>query len=431
MKIKLIIAILLQATFAVAQNDENESNNYDHWSIELNVGNNKGVKPYSTGYFSSNPNNYFNFNGVHHFDLGIRYMLSTNFGAKIDFGFDQVKSQEGSGSLPFETNQYRIGFQGVANLARILKFETFTKRFGLLAHTGFQFSKLQPQTAIAKGISEDNGGIMIGLTPQFRLTNSIVITGDFTVINNVRQHLNWDGQYAATENNLSGLLYNTSLGITVYLGKNEKHADWYLTEGKLKDIAGVDRDARRRLDDIETLMNDTDKDGIVDYLDTQNNTPAGVAVDSKGRYIDTNNNGVPDELERKANDGRDGINTQEISKSDAVKDLVQKGYVNVFFDVNEDYPNDGSTNNVYHVINFLRNYPDSKVKLTGFADVRGDEKKNLNLSQRRAQKLYNIIIATGIDKSRVQIQGQGVDSSYPSDTKIGLDLARRVSIIIE
>lgn len=431
MKIKLIIAVLLQATFALAQNEEKESNNYDHWSIEFNVGNNKGVKPYSTGYYSSNPNNYFNFNGVHHFDLGIRYMLSTNFGAKIDFGFDQVKSQEGSGSLPFETNQYRIGIQGVANLARIMKFETFTKRFGILAHTGFQFSKLQPQSGISKGISEDNGGIMIGLTPQFRLTNSLVITGDFTAINNVRQHLNWDGQYSATENNLSGLLYNTSLGITFYLGKKEKHADWYVTDDILKDLSGVDKESRKRLDDIETLMNDTDKDGILDYLDTQNNTPAGVLVDSKGRYIDINKNGVPDELERKANDGKDGLNTQVISKSDALKELVEKGFVNVFYDVNQDDPNNGSTNNVYHIINFLRNYPDTKVKLTGFADVRGNEKKNMNLSQRRAQKLYNIIIASGIDKARVQIQGQGVDSSYPSDTKIGLDLARRVSIILE
>lgn len=44
-------------------------------------------------------------------------------------------------------------------------------------------------------------------------------------------------------------------------------------------------------------MNDTDKDGVPDYLDVENNSIAGVTVDTKGRMVDKNNNGVPDELE--------------------------------------------------------------------------------------------------------------------------------------
>ena len=49
---------------------------------------------------------------------------------------------------------------------------------------------------------------------------------------------------------------------------------------------------------METQMNDSDKDGVPDYLDQENNSVAGVAVDTKGRMVDKNNNGVPDELER-------------------------------------------------------------------------------------------------------------------------------------
>ena len=44
-------------------------------------------------------------------------------------------------------------------------------------------------------------------------------------------------------------------------------------------------------------MNDADKDGVPDYLDVENNSIAGVAVDTKGRMVDKNTNGVPDELE--------------------------------------------------------------------------------------------------------------------------------------
>lgn len=79
----------------------------------------------------------------------------------------------------------------------------------------------------------------------------------------------------------------------------------------------------------------------------------------------------------------------------------------------------------------MRNYPDAKAKLVGYADVRGNESKNKDLSQRRAQRVYNIIVASGINANRVSIEGQGVDASYPADSKIGLDLARRVSVIIE
>ena len=120
-----------------------------------------------------------------------------------------------------------------------------------------------------------------------------------------------------------------------------------------------------------------------------------------------------------------------VSKQDAIKLLIEKGYVNVFYDVNKDQPNSGSTNNVYYIIQFLRNYPDAKVTLKGFADVRGNETSNKDLSQRRSEKLYDIIRASGIDAGRIKITGEGVDTSYPTDTSIGLDLARRVSIILE
>jgi len=430
-KTLILIALIASGNVVIAQNEAvskdeklNEKGLYNRWSVELNAGQNKAVRPYSTGYYSSDPSNYFNFSGVDHFDLGVRYMFSNLFGLKLDGAFDKIESQSGSGSLPFETNQYRIGLQGVANLGRIMRFETFTSRLNLLAHAGLQVSRLAPQTGINKDLTEDNGGVMLGLTPQVRLTDWLVLTGDFTVISNVRQHLNWDGNYSAEANNLSGMMYNTSLGLTVYLGKKEKHADWFIPE-----VDKNDDDTEKRLADLEKNLQDTDRDGVVDGLDVQNNTPAGVAVDSKGRFIDLNKNGIPDELEAK--DGKDGATSAIVSKEDAIKVLIEKGYVNVFYDINQDTPNSGSTNNVYYIIKFLRAYPDAKVTLKGFADVRGNEKSNKDLSQRRAERLYDIIRASNIDAGRIKISGEGVDTDYPTDTKIGLDLARRVSIILE
>ncbi|WP_296147445.1 OmpA family protein [uncultured Flavobacterium sp.] len=425
-KTLILIAIVALGSKAVAQEENlSEKGLFNRWSIEANVGQNKAVRPYSDGYYSSDPSNYFNFSGVDHYDLGVRYMFSNLFGLKIDGAYDLIESQSGSGSLPFETKQYRLGLQGVANLGRIMRFETFTSRFNILGHAGIQVSRLEPQTGLNEGVSEDNGGIMLGLTPQLRITDWLVLTGDFTVISNVRQHLNWDGNYSAEDNNLSGMMYNTSLGLTVYLGKKEKHADWYIPNANKPD-----EETQKRLDNLEKSIQDTDRDGVIDAFDLQNNTPNGVAVDSKGRFIDVNKNGIPDELEP-SKDGKDGTTSAIVSKEDAIKLLIEKGYVNVFYDVNQDQPNSGSTNNVYYIIKFLRNYPDAKITLKGFADVRGNEKSNKDLSQRRAEKLYDIVRASGIDASRIKISGEGVDKDYPTDTKIGLDLARRVSIFLE
>ena len=430
-KTLILIALIASGNAVFAQDKENskeeklnEDGLYNRWSVELNAGQNKAVRPYSTGYYSSDPSNYFNFSGVDHFDLGVRYMFSNLFGLKLDGAYDIIESQSGSGSLPFETHQYRLGLQGVANLGRIMRFETFTGRLNLLAHAGVQVSQLKPQTGLNKGVTEDNGGIMVGLTPQFRVTDWLVLTGDFTVISNVRQHFNWDGNYSAEADNLSGMMYNTSVGVTVYLGKKQKHADWFIPEVDKKDDG-----TEKRLADLEKNLQDTDRDGVIDGLDLQNNTPAGLAVDTKGRFIDVNKNGIADELEAK--DGIDGSTSVIVSKEDAIKMLIEKGYVNVFYDVNQDMPNSGSTNNVYYIIKFLRNYPDAKVTLKGFADVRGNEKSNKDLSQRRAEKLYDIIRASNIDAGRIKISGEGVDTDYPTNTKIGLDLARRVSIILE
>jgi OOP family OmpA-OmpF porin len=420
---KLFISCALFAVFLVHAQEKSNSN-FNRWSVEVNVGQNKAIRPFSSGYFSSNPDKYFNINGLEHFDIGTRYMFSTSFGLKLDYAYDVIKNNNDI-SLPFKNVQYRIGLQGISNLGRMMQFETFTNRFGLLAHAGIQISTLNPKLGFNAGNSEQNGGLIFGLTPQFRLMNSIVITADFSAINNVRQHFNWDGSYAATDNNLTGLMYNTSLGITYYIGKKEKHADWYIT---YKESEKVDNEARKRIEEIETLMNDTDKDGIADYLDQENNTPAGVAVDSRGKFIDLNGNGVPDEMERKKTDIEI---VSEGSKSDAIKELISRGYVNIFFNINEDEPNSGSTNSIYNIVKFLKLYPDTKIILTGYSDASGDENKNISLSNRRAQNVSKIIYSSGVSKDRIQVVGQGVDNSYPLDTKSGLNLARRVSISIK
>ena len=413
---------------AQSETDTTSTKLYKRWSMELGVGQNKPIRPFSTGYYSSNPNRYFNFGNIQHFEVGVRYMFNPKFGLKLDGAYDQIVDQSNSGSLPFESQQIRLGLQGIVNIGRVLNFESFTNRFGLLAHAGIQVSKFTPQIGVNKDVTEDNGGVIVGLTPQFRIANWLVVHGDFTVLNNVRQHFNWDGTYAAVDNNLTGILYNTSLGLTFYPGKKKIHADWYSPKDVLKENKSTDKEARERLDKVEAMLNDVDRDGVPDYLDSENNTPAGVAVDSRGRIIDLNRNGVPDELDKEVHNGIDGKNQQITSFEHVATQLLQEGYVNIFYDVNQDLPNSGSMNNVYFVIQYLKKNPKASIELIGYADVNGNELENQELSERRALKLKNSIISSGINASRISILGKGVDKEQSNNNTMSLSISRRVSI---
>ncbi|WP_438967067.1 OmpA family protein [Flavobacterium sp.] len=423
---KLIIALLITSTFAIAQSNS-ANGDYNKWSVEVNVGQNKPEKPYATGYFSSDPTKYFNFNGVEHIDLGLRYMFNPYFGAKLDFGYDIMQNQAGTASLPFETNQYRVGLQGVINAGRLLKFETFTNRFGLLLHGGLQVSQLAPQMGINKGVTEDNGGLMVGVTPQFRITNRLVLSGDFTLLSNVRQHFNWDGSYSEQANNLTGTLFNTSLGLTLYLGKKDTHADWYSEKATAEVPVEKydDQELKKRIEDLERKNVDIDKDGVPDYLDLQNDTVFGLKVDAQGRFIDENKNGIPDETEENPEDIKP-FNPSEDPEYNAIMEFE---YNIMYYDLDRVDPNKESRQKLKFVIDYLQKNPEYKVQLKGYTDNLGTVQSNNLLSNRRVAKLKNILESFNISGDRIKIEGKGIDTTYSFSNK-GEPLARRVNIII-
>jgi len=432
-KLAIITGLIFPIALSAQKEETKVEKDFNTWSLEVNVGMNNAIKPFTSGYSASNESKFFS-TSINHFDIGVRYMLTPKFGFKLDLANDKIENASGGSSLPFETQQYRLGLQGIMNVGRLMGFDDFTHTLGLLIHAGVQVSTLTPKTGINKDVTERDGGILFGITPQVKLSNHLALTADFTYISNVRQHLAWDGNNSAQSNNLNGQMYTTSLGLTYSFGKKENHADWFVpvkNEDKVAEIL-------KQMDAVKELMNDSDRDGVVDHLDVQNNTPTGVAVDSKGRFLDVNNNGTPDELEsniiadqkvemNNANNPNNANNNN--STINVLKELVEKGYVNIFFDVNQENPNSGSTNSIFQIIEYVKTNPENKIILSGYADVRGDEKSNKDLSKRRAENIRKLLIDSGINATRIVINPQGVDKDLPN-SKTGLDLARRVSIQI-
>jgi OOP family OmpA-OmpF porin len=175
-------------------------------------------------------------------------------------------------------------------------------------------------------------------------------------------------------------------------------------------------------------MNDTDKDGVPDYLDQENNSVAGVAVDTRGKMVDANRNGVPDELERYLDTN---YSTKEVTDKGMVEKLINDGYVAAYFEFNKSQPTNESTEGIDFILTYLRNNPGSTVDVFGHADTIGKSESNNILSDKRATNVKEILTKAGIDPSRVNVIASGEDSSVDENSEGARRLVRRVTFKVK
>ena len=412
---------------------------YNMWSIEFSLGQSKGVNPYTPGYFSSNPNAELGSVKANNINLAFRYMMTPKFGFKFDVSSDRLKNNSPE-SLPFDVQQYRLGVQGVINATRLFNAESQFDRFGLLLHGGFSYARVTPKydsPIVGEidnfGKTENTFGVIFGLTPQLRISKKTSLQLDVNMITNFRQHFAWDGHYSETQNNLAGKLLNASFGISYSLGDKPEHGDWAVIPSKqVKEIEALEK----RIGEMETLMNDTDKDGVPDYLDVENNSVAGVAVDTKGRMVDLNNNGIPDEMEAalaRSFASKDSVaKTVEASTDSAlVTRFINDGYIATFFDVNKSKPTNVSTEGIDFMLTYLRNNPTASIDIIGHADESGDSVKNVKLSNDRAVSVKNVLVKGGISADRLNVVSAGEDTSVDGTSAEAKTLVRRVTFKVK
>ena len=413
---------------SVETNNEIVGDIYNRWSLEFDLGQSRGGRPYSEGYFGSDPSKFLGGFQINHYGLGVRYMLNPKFGIKSHFSYDDIKNLSGSESEPFKLQNLQFTFEGVINAIRLFDIQEDAKRFGLLFHFGIQASQMSPQmnTSVStnKGKKELNGGLIVGVTPSIRVLNDFSIFLDVALNSNIRQHFNWDGAYSDPNNNLIGSMFTTSLGISYSFGKDKIHGDWAIIQ---------DRNDKRldslnnRIGQIEELMNDSDKDGVPDYLDVEQNSIAGVAVDTKGRMVDKNNNGVPDEFERYVNSSIANNNNTaaSVATENAILQLINDGYIAAYFETTKATPNNASASNIGFILNYLKNNPGKNVEIAGYADETGETESNNKLANDRAQSVKSILVKAGISESRITIMSRGEDNSVDKKSDWAKRLVRK------
>ncbi|MDH1602187.1 MULTISPECIES: OmpA family protein [unclassified Empedobacter] len=408
-KISYLLSVIGLGIFAQAQEvTETVNNDYNKWSIEANGGANKATKGFSNGYFMQTPSFY-------HVDLGVRYMFNPKFGLKLDGAYDRLK--EGEDSKRFRTNYYRVDLQGVANLGRIMNFEDWTKSIGLLAHAGAGYSWMTREDDGLFDNADNMGNIIVGLTPQLKLSDRIALTGDVTYIRNIRQQNNYDFTSKMDTRGLDGDMWNATLGLTFYLGGNQKHADWTFETTR--------KDLEDRIANIEQMLKDTDGDGVADYLDQEPDSAPGAVVDTKGVTIDHNGNGIPDNIEEYIKQNAGG-NTTIVNDADFLEQMINSGIINVYFDYNSDKPYQQSVGGIKFVSEYLKAKPNAQIDILGYADPVGSDSYNKDLSRRRAENVKAILVSQGANASQLTTVGEGEDKEFKNSQVSSHQLARRV-----
>ncbi len=411
-----------------AQDSLDVRQTYNHWSIDVGAGFHKPTRPFAPGAFVNTPSFF-------QAEVGARYMINNKFGFGLELGYANIENDEDS-FTKFETNFMRSSFEGYINLGEVLGFRKWTKSFNILAHGGLGVSRISATPLGLNERTEWGSHATVGFTPQIRLSNRIALYGDLSLIGNIDQEITWDGTIdipSEPSRGFQGAIYNVTVGVNIYLGSNNKHADWFSEENQFDErLSNLENEVEKLITDLT----DDDQDGVPNYLDRDNDTESGVAVDSKGRAIDVNKNGIPDELESSLesryatkseleNLRRDG------SSQNVMEQLINQGYVNVFFQFNSTKVEGYSLGALNSIVTYMKKNPTKTATLTGYADEIGGEDYNQQLSANRAERIKEVMVAAGIDASRINASGGGEDTSVQKSSSTARHLVRRVTFRVQ
>lgn len=216
--------------------------------------------------------------------------------------------------------------------------------------------------------------------------------------------MNWDGNGNNTKNNLKGDMINLSIGLTFYLGKHKKHADW----AEYNHNNYVDN---CRFEVLEAVVANVQQKQLADEKETKavkeeiaQNNEAVINLDTRVAELENN---------------------KPVSTVSVV--AAQTRY-HVFFGLNSASVKGEYLSVIASVAQQLQNNPGQTVTVYGYTDVTGGEKLNRKLSEKRAKAVAELLEQSGIDSKRIKTMGKGVDKKFKTNTPGARILNRRATI---
>ncbi len=170
---------------------------------------------------------------------------------------------------------------------------------------------------------------------------------------------------------------------------------------------------------------DSDNDGILDVDDLCPHTPEGIKVDATGCEPDSDGDGVVDSKDLCPN------TPQEVKKVDKNGCFTTRN-LHINFKTGSSQIDVNSLPKIEEFANFLKSVPLYNVTIVGHTDNVGTRANNLKLSQRRANRVKDLLIEEGVDADSITAIGKGEDNPVASNnTAQGRAQNRRIEAILQ
>ena len=390
---------ILAVLFSVQVNSQSMNKS----SIGFNIGGHDGM---------SKTNHYTRLNQLNHYELNYRYMMNNRFGLKFDAGFDNFQFVDDHPA----TNALRFSIQPTFNLTDLLHMNNFSTRWGILLHMGAGYAAMWNKEVrgpneilnLKEGSVDEMLQGIIGLTPQFKLNERLSINGDIAFMGNIRQNYGFDFESAPIQGGgFSGYYATATIGFSYYIGKSKNNADWtysptfnpLVMQENLNRIIALETLAK----EAEAKLGDDDKDGVINAVDQEVNTPLGNKVDITGKTI---------------------IETPPT-------DLNSFGIADIMFVKGSFYINPIYYRIMDRVVSYMAANPTKKISVSGHTDIDGSDEINNKISEVRVNNVVNYLIKKGADKNRLEITFKGKKQvKYPGNTSEVDAANRRVQFTI-
>lgn len=168
-------------------------------------------------------------------------------------------------------------------------------------------------------------------------------------------------------------------------------------------------------------VKDSDDDGVKDILDECPLTLLGVKVTPDGCAVDSDKDGVPDNED-------ECKNTPLSHKVDSYGCSLAVIFEVPFLNDSTVIP-DKSYPEIYDTVKFMKENPNYNILLVGHTNTRASKAYNLRLSNRRSAVVRDVMLASGIDESRISIAGKGeVEPLHDNNTFAGFNANRCVEV---
>lgn len=142
--------------------------------------------------------------------------------------------------------------------------------------------------------------------------------------------------------------------------------------------------------------------------------------------------GVGKMMDDQERDMRKAVASSEAASVSREGDLLAVTFKgDVTFDTNSTVLRPGLQSEINRIAGVLNQYPNTLVRVEGHTDSKGTDAYNMDLSNRRATAVENLLVQRGIADSRIEAVGYGETLPVATnDTEAGRQRNRRVEIKI-